>query len=145
MGERTLHCMKASRGFLVTRPIVISNQKKICSAVLHENRLHNSLGSRKGYFRIAQTRIRETLISFSEFSRCVEAGLADLKIQPRVSQWNWGVSMTKGEETRLRNLQAKKLANKKLTPLDLHFLKKLAAKKKQEDSGLVLSNSEGRQ
>jgi len=53
--------------------------------------------------------------------------------------------MTKGEETRLRNLQAKKLANKKLTPLDLHFLKKLAAKKKQEDSGLVLSNSEGRQ
>ena len=40
--------------------------------------------------------------------------------------------MTKGEETRLKNLQAKKAAKRKLTPLDLHFLKKLEAMKRKE-------------
>jgi hypothetical protein len=40
--------------------------------------------------------------------------------------------MTKGEETRLKNLQAKKAAKKKLRPLDVYYLKKLEAMKRAE-------------
>jgi hypothetical protein len=41
--------------------------------------------------------------------------------------------MTKAQETRLKNLRAKKASGKnKLTPLDLTFLKKLSAIERRE-------------
>ena len=43
-------------------------------------------------------------------------------------------AMTQWEETRLKNLQAKKAAEKKLTELDIYYLKKLERKKRQESN-----------
>lgn len=49
--------------------------------------------------------------------------------------------MTKGDETRLRNLQAKKAAKKILTPLDNRFLKKLTAQKLAENGKPEISGT----
>lgn len=50
--------------------------------------------------------------------------------------------MTKGEETRLANLQAKKKDKKyPFRPVDTLFLKKLTAKKKKEESTRMPSSS----
>lgn len=40
--------------------------------------------------------------------------------------------MSKGEETRLKNLRAKKAAKKKLTPQDVYYLEKLEAMEREE-------------
>jgi hypothetical protein len=56
--------------------------------------------------------------------------------------------MTKNEETRLRNLEAKRDAGKPLKPLDWHYLNKLTLMRNQEngsnDHRAAFSPDEGR-
>ena len=56
--------------------------------------------------------------------------------------------MTKNEETRLRNLEAKRDAGKALKPLDWHYLNKLTLMRDKENASIVdraaFSPGEGR-
>jgi|SRR5687768_15726060 hypothetical protein len=48
---------------------------------------------------------------------------------PRFHQQEMNYPMTKNEQTRLRNLTAKKVAGKQMKPLDIYYFNKLTSKK----------------